>query len=201
MPVPPSKKWCRPVTDMLEEHPYMIKLNIKLSQLKKQLLAIYDIANCDLILSDARTGVNDFHVNEQFAKKLDDISKRLASLSKQVTDKASSLHDSIDKAVDTKAQLQDCVYVGKVLEYSKQCDVIKERNTRPKHFKTLGEFRIKRELLDTSDEEEDVSMSKKQKKDQASFTGDPDGHFQFMKQNENDAAAHTFICDLCEGVF
>ena len=69
MPVPPSKKQRRPVTDMLEEHLYMIKLNIKFSQLNKQLLAIYDIANCNLILSDARIGVNDFRVNEQFDKK------------------------------------------------------------------------------------------------------------------------------------
>ena len=93
MPVHPSKKWCRPVTDMLEEHPYMIKLDIKLSKLNKQLLAIYDIADCNLILSDAWTGVNDFHVNKTFAKKLDDISKWLASLSKQVADKTSSLHE------------------------------------------------------------------------------------------------------------
>ena len=128
MPVPPAKKRHRPVTDMLEEHPYMIKLNIKLSKLNKQLLMIYDIAGCDLILSDAWTGVNDFHVNETFAKKLDDISKPLSSLSKQVADKASSLRDKIDKAVENKVQLQDCVYLGEVLEYSKQCNLIKERD-------------------------------------------------------------------------
>ena len=67
----------------------------------------------------------------------------------------------IDKAVETKAQLQDCVYLGEVLEYLKQCDVIKEWDQRPKRFKTSGEFWIKWELLDTSDEEEqDVSMIK-----------------------------------------
>ena len=128
MPVPPAKKHHQPVTDMLEEHPYMIKLNIKLSKLNKQLLVIYDIADCDLILSDAWTGVNDFRVNETFTKKLEDVSKWLASLSKQVADKASSLHDKINKAVENKAQLQDCVYLGEVLEYLKQCDLIKERD-------------------------------------------------------------------------
>ena len=128
MQVPPSKKCHWPVCDFLEDHPYVIKLDIKLSKLNKQLLAIYDLADSDLILSVACTGVNDFCVNETFTKKLDDILKRLASLSKQVTDKATSLPDKIDKAVENKAQLQDCVYLGEVLEYSKQCDVIKERD-------------------------------------------------------------------------
>ena len=128
MPVPPSKKHRRPVCDFLEDHPYVIKLDIKLSKLNKQLLAIYDLADSDLILSDARTGVNDFRVNETFAKKLDDVLKRLASLSKQVADKATLLRDKIDKAVEKKAQLQDCVYLGEVLKYSKQCNVIKERD-------------------------------------------------------------------------
>ena len=76
------------------------------------------MADCDLILSDARTGVNDFRVNEHFAKKLDDVSKRLASLSNQVVDKAMEIHDKIDKAVENKAQLQDVVYLGEVLRWN-----------------------------------------------------------------------------------
>ena len=44
-------------------------------------------------------------------------------------------------------------------------------------------------------------MIKKQKFAQDSFAGDPDGHLNYMKQNENDAAAHHFIFDLREGIF
>ena len=32
-------------------------------------------------------------------------------------------------------------------------------------------------------------------------TGDPDGHFNYAKSNENDAAIHSFICSICEKVF
>ena len=128
MLVLPRKKHCRPASDFLTEHPYVIKLNIKMNKLNQQLLAIYNLADCDLILSDARTSINDFRVNETFTKKLEDISKRLASLSNQLAEKANVIREKIDKAVDNKVQLQDCVYVGEVLEYSKQCDLIKERN-------------------------------------------------------------------------
>ena len=203
MPVPPRKKRHRPASDFLQEHPYIIKLDIKMSKLNQQLLAIYDLADCDLILSDARTGLNDFHLNETFAKKLEDISKKLASLSKQVSDKAEAIRQKIDKAVENKAQLQDCVYVGEVLEYSKLCDVIKEWDKRPQRFKASSEFRIKRELLDSSDDDDkqDEVAKKKKNSEGNGFSGDPDGHFQYIKQNENDAAAHTFICDLCQNVF
>ena len=112
--------------------------------------------------------------------------------------------DKIDKAVDNKAQLQDVMYLGEVLEYSKQCELIKKHDCRAKRFKSSGEFHIKHELLDTSSEEEEEDTqpaAKKKKTANNSFAGEPDGHFQYTKQKENNAASHHFVCDLCEVVF
>ena len=57
--------------------------------------------------------------------------------------------------------------------------------------------------MDTSEEEnnQDETSKKKKKSEASGFSGEPDGHFQYLKQNENDAAAHNFICDLCQNVF
>ena len=120
-----------------------------------------------------------------------------------MADKAEAIRQKIDEAVENKAQLQDCVYVGEVLEYSKLCDVIKEQDKQPQRFKASSEFRIKRELLDSSDDDDkqDEVAKKKKNSEGNGFSGDPDGHFQYVKQNENDAVAHTFICDLCQNVF
>ena len=132
MPVPPPKRHRQPLADFMDEHPYLIKLDLKISKLNQQINSIYNVVDCDLILSDARTGVNDFHVNEQFARMLEDVSKKLASLSKQAANKATEIHNKINQAVDSKVQLQDKVYIVKVLEYSKQCDVIKKCDRRAK---------------------------------------------------------------------
>ena len=63
---------------------------------------IYEIADSNLILTDARTGLNDFTMNELFAKKLDDVSKNVTGLAQRIQDKATELCDKIDKAIDTK---------------------------------------------------------------------------------------------------
>ena len=203
MPVPPPKRHRWPPANFMDEHPYVIKLDIKISKLKQQISAIYNLANCDLILSDARTGVHNFCVSEQFTKKLEDVSKNLASLSKQVANNATEIHDKINRAVENKAQLQNTIYVGEV--YSKQCDVIKKHDRRTKHFKSLTEFRIKHELIDSSTEEEGDDdtqpASKKHKTTNELFSGKSDGHFQYVKQNKNNPAAHNFICDMCEAIF
>ena len=201
MPLPPPKKKWKDQAMFQDEHPYVIKLDLKLNKLSKHLDSIYKVADCDLILMDAKTGLNDFSANERFAKKLDDTAKKLAQLSHQLSEKATAVHDKIDAAIDTKAGLQDVQYVGEVLEYSQQCELIKKRNKCPQRFKASGKFRIKRETLDSSDDEDEEPPTKKSKPSKEYFSGDMDGHFQFPKNNENDPAAHHFICDICDSVF
>ena len=92
-------------------------------------------------------------------------------------------------------------YVGEVLEYSQQCELIKKQNKRPQRFKASGKFRIKRETPDSSDDEDEEPPTKKSKPSKEYFSADMDGHFQFPKNNKNDPAAHHFICDICDSVF
>ena len=82
---------------------------------------IFDIADSNLILTDARTGLNDFSMNEAFAKKLDDLSKMVTGLATRIQDKATELRDKIDKAIKTKDNLREIVYAGEVLDWSKKC--------------------------------------------------------------------------------
>ena len=105
MPLPPLGKRKRTptqLTDRWDQHPYVIKLNTKLYKLSTLMNKIYEIADSNLILTDARTGLNDYSMNEAFAKKLDEVSKQVCSLSEQIHEKAEAIRSKIEKAVDTK---------------------------------------------------------------------------------------------------
>ena len=81
---------------------------------------IFEIADNNLILTDARTGLNDFSMNDLFAKKLDSLSKYVTNFTTHIQDKATELRDKIDKAVDTKENLHEIIYAGEVLDWSKK---------------------------------------------------------------------------------
>ena len=118
MPLPKRRKQASKLTERSDQHPYVIKLNIMLYKLDCLMNQIYEIADSNLILTDARTGLNNFTMNELFAKKLDDISKHVTGLATRIQDKASELRDKIDKAIDTKENLREVIYAGEVLDWS-----------------------------------------------------------------------------------
>ena len=75
MPLPKKLRRMSKLTEQADQHPYVIKLNIKLYKLDTLMNQIFEIADNNLILTDARTGLNDFSMNDLFAKKLDSLSK------------------------------------------------------------------------------------------------------------------------------
>ena len=55
-------------------------MDTKLSKLDAVLNGIFDVADGDLLVSNAETGLTDFSLNEKFAKKLEEVSKHVAGL-------------------------------------------------------------------------------------------------------------------------
>ena len=74
---------------------------------------ICEIADSNLILTNAKTGLNNFSMNEAFAKKLDSLSKNVTGLAKTIQDKAEALRAKIDKAIDTKENLREIAYADR----------------------------------------------------------------------------------------
>ena len=80
MPLSKQKTHQSKLTECADQHPYVIKLNIKLYKLDTLMNQIFEIADSNLILTYAKTGLNDFSMNESFAKKLNSVSKNVHSL-------------------------------------------------------------------------------------------------------------------------
>ena len=68
--------------------------------------SIYDIADSNLILSDAKSGLSDFSMNHHFADRLDSLAKEVNGLSKCMTEKASEICERVDSAMQNKRQIQ-----------------------------------------------------------------------------------------------
>ena len=101
MPLPPAGKKLKRNHPSLQ-HPYSIKLDTKLSKLDAVLNSIFDLADGDLLVSNAKTGLTDFSLNEKFAKKLEEALKRVAGLANQLSEKASVVMQKLDEAHDCK---------------------------------------------------------------------------------------------------
>ena len=54
-----------------------MKLEVRCKKVEKMLDRIMELADCDLVVSDAVTRVNDYSMNIKFAKKLQDVAKGL----------------------------------------------------------------------------------------------------------------------------
>ena len=188
---PPGKKLKQNHPSL--QHPNAIKLDMRLSKLDALLDNIFVLADGDILVSNAETGLTDFSINEKFAKKLEDASKLVAGLANQLNEKAAIVLEKLDEARDRKVQMQDIVHVEDVTDFKKKCDAAKQ-HPRTK-FVPSQDFRIKTEWIS------DDSGDKQEAKQQANFSGETDGHFAFPKTNENPAETHSFICEHCQGVF
>ena len=166
-------------------------MNIKMMKIEKIMQRIYELADNDLLVTDAKTGLNDFTMNEHYVQKLENLSKKVYKLGDEISKKAASLQEKIDAAVDQKQSMQDVSFIEEVTDWSEKCDEAQRQN-KIVRFKRSNELRIKREILDSSDEEPN---------DQNDFAGDYDGHFNYSKANKNDPEAHSFTCDVCSKVF
>ena len=191
MPLPPAGRKLKRNHPSLQ-HPYSVKLDTRLSKLDALLNNIYDVADGNLLVSNTETGVTDFSINEKFAKKLKEASKRVAGLANRLSEKSALIIEKVDAARDRKVNMQDIVHIEDVTDYKKKSAQAKKAS-RTK-FIPSQDFRIKVEWI--SDDEEEASTQ-----DSGQFSGELDGHFAYPKTNENPAEIHSFQCDHCDGVF
>ena len=63
---------------------------------------IFEIADSNLIITDAKSRLNDYSMNHDFTDKLDKLSKEVQGLSVHLTEKATVIHEKVDQAVDQK---------------------------------------------------------------------------------------------------
>ena len=206
MPLPPpSDKNKQKRTHCQDLHPYSIKIDIKVKKLNQILERIEELADCNVLVSDAQTGLNDYSMNLKFAKKLQHISKQIDEMAQRLNDKAKLVIQKVNTARDHKASIQPVQFVEEITEPKDKCPDAKKKQM--KCFIPSTDFRIKTEWLDTSSEsetEKDNPKKKKTKSDDSptdNFAGELDGHFAYPKVNENAPELHHFNCDTCKKVF
>ena len=111
----------------------------------------------------------------------------------RVSKKAEVIRDKIQTAMDTKVKIQEVTFLKEITDWSEKDNRIKQCNERLICYKTSTAYRIKHETLDSDDETVP--------KEKEHVAGDPDGHFMFTKENENDPEAHNYKCEECKRVF
>ena len=188
MPLP-LKKVKRTHTSV--QHPYSIKINTKLFKLDAVLNSIYDLADGNLLVTNAETGLTDFSINECFAKKLEEAAKHVAGLANSLSEKVLLVTQRLDEACDRKVNIQDVIFSDEITDYKQKCPKIK-RNPHVK-FVPSQDFHIKTEWI--SDDESDGETSTE------TFSGKVNGHLTYPKDNENLVELHSFVCDHCGGVY
>ena len=187
------------------EHPFSVKFQNKKTKILVLIEQLWELADNDMIVCDRDTGLNDYTKNLKFADELEDLSKVMAGVSSNCSQRASKIRERIDDLKEDKRQLQDVVFMQEVLKESEKEE--RARLRTPKPFVKTHEFRIKRErpLTVSSDEEEEPDnghgkkKNKKQKSKGPVYSGDVDTKFAFPKENEYDEVQHPdHICVLCD---
>ena len=119
MPLPPPGH----KTNKTPEHPFMCRLKSKINKVNILMEQIFEIANCDLVVTDINKGVMDYEMNRKFAKKMEKLSKEFASMSIQISEVASSISDKVDAALDKKEVKQGIIFVEEVTEAKQKSDL------------------------------------------------------------------------------
>ena len=123
-------------SDGVEVHPYVIKIDLKLQQLDRLANKIFDIADCNLLLTNEKTGDATYDLNLQLADKLDKASTIVKGLATRIAEKATSIRDKVAKVIDEKTQSEDIHLVGVMPPTKKiKTEVLSEsddENTPPK---------------------------------------------------------------------
>ena len=102
MPLPPVTRSRSKLAERSEVHPYVIKLEVKLTMMHTLMNRIFDIADSNLLITDAKTGLNDYTMNHNFADKLESLSKEVNSLGQRLCEKAEEIRQKVDRALDEK---------------------------------------------------------------------------------------------------
>ena len=177
------------------EHPHSIKLCTRKRKLLELMVKIFNLADTDMIVCDAESGLNDYSKNLKFADELDDISKNLIGLSQECCEKANAICQKVADAKEDKRLIQDNVHLQDIVKETEKDPFVAECNKEPIDWVHTNEFRVKCEktrtvtIWESSDNEDENQQ----------LPGDPDTKFKFPKQNENDEiqfSQHIYIeCD------
>ena len=89
---------------------------------------IFEITNCDLVITDVNKGVMDYEMNCKFTKKMEKLSKEFASMSIRISEVASSISDKVDAALSKNDVKQELCSLRKL--WNKSRKVIWLRFTR-----------------------------------------------------------------------
>ena len=136
-----SNKRKRSPSPTPQRHPYELKLDIRMEKIEDELHSIFDIADCNMIISNSQTGFSDFSMNETFADKLDATAVMLKGCAKRVSEKATEIRDKVQSCKDHKASIQPIQFVEEITDYSKKCP--KAQDMRPKRVKNQKIFALR----------------------------------------------------------
>ena len=95
-------------------HPYVIKMELKMQQLDKLVNKIYDIADCNMVVTNDKTGDASYDLNLQFADKLDNISTIVSGLGKRIAEKATSIRAKVASELENKNYSREIQFIGEI---------------------------------------------------------------------------------------
>ena len=203
MPLPPRNR-TRSRKARQNRHPYIVKIEGRIEKLDKMVVKICELADCDLVVSDAITGLNDYSMNLKLARKLQDVAKALENTLRDLYDKSKNIIEKVRTAQDFKQSIQPVQFIEEVMDPKLKDKTAK--NKPAERYKSSCDFPIKTEVLDDNaatpakSTDDDPSAAKKRKRPEQ-FSGELDGHFVYPKENENAGEIHHFSCDICEKIF
>ena len=115
MPLPPRN---RPKSKKARQnrHPYIVKVEVRCRKVEIMLDRIMELADCDLVVSDAITGLNDYSMNIKFAKKLQDVAKGLETTAQTLFDHAKDVLGKVNLARDFKGSIQPVQFIQEVTD-------------------------------------------------------------------------------------
>ena len=188
-------------------HPYILKFETREYKIHKILNSLFALADNDLVVSDRETGLNDWSMNLEFARKLDSMAKTLAGFSRRCSEQANVVCDKVNAACDVKRKMQDIVYLEEITKEEDKCAKLRNKKPQPKQW----DKRIKEEPEkipevywissdDGSDEEEEEVTDKKTgkktvKKTKKQYPRNVDTNFTYAKENNN--KLDKFRCEQC----
>ena len=154
-------------------HPYQEVMSKKMYKLKTLCAQIGDLAACDLVLANRKSGVNNYHLNMDLADQMDMASKELLRLSKKLSTKADSICKNANSEIDKKHMKEGIVFMTEVTDPREKVELC---NCRPHHMRYTQEMKpVIPPTLYVSDDEEMLMPT----------NNDPDTRFLNVKENQN----------------
>ena len=188
-------------------HPLVEHLEYKEAALEVLMQSIFEICNCDYLISTCATDSSDMRLNLSFANRLDLLSTNLVGLSQNCKDAANDIQQKVRDAEDRKIAAEGILEISKRVENLEDKDpLVQTRSAPPKPFTKSKNIKPEpAQYLMISDSDSDIEdlmdWQVKQKENQPVFPGDPDTRFLNPKQNSNKRFDYDHFCETCKATF